>query len=135
MFHSVMKDLTIDEIRLYRPDLYQEIVEDVLMSGYAGRTDEVYDFIIPTINDMRKEVKEITDQLKYDLSRIIERKINHELRNAIEKIEKGTNYKAQWKEVEKRNIYKELLENQQVQKDLYEAYLSKKKKKTIWGQS
>ena len=72
-------EISVDDIRKNRPDLYQEIVEDVLMSGFAGRSDEVLSIVLPAINEMRAEIKTMTDQLKYDLESIVEKEARKKL--------------------------------------------------------
>lgn len=37
MREDVIRSITIDELRIFNPNLYQEIVEDILRSNYIGR--------------------------------------------------------------------------------------------------
>lgn len=101
--------ISVDDLRQNRPDLYQEIVEDVLMSCFAGRSDEVYGIILPAINEMRAEIKTVTDQLKYDLEAIVEKQAKKRFKKLLLEIEKATVYKSNWQISEKKKIRSELL--------------------------
>ena len=58
--------ISVDELRRNRPDLYQEIVDEVLLSAFAGRADEVYDIVLPAINEIQAEIKTVTDDLRIE---------------------------------------------------------------------
>ena len=85
-----LDEATIDDIRELRPDLYQEIVEDVLMGSFAGRTDEVFNIVVPAINEMRSEIADITEQLKHSLESIVEKEARARFKKLMQDIEKAT---------------------------------------------
>ena len=123
-------EISVDDIRKNRPDLYQEIVEDVLMSGFAGRSDEVLSIVLPAINEMRAEIKTMTDQLKYDLESIVEKEARKKFKKIVSDIEKATTYKLEWRETEKRKIRAEILreikEQQQQQQQEISSHINRK---------
>ena len=85
-----LNEATIDDIRELRPDLYQEIVEDVLMGTFAGRSDEVYGIVLPAINEMRREIAETTEVLRHSLESIVEKEARSRFKKLIQDIEKAT---------------------------------------------
>lgn len=104
-----LDEATIDDIRELRPDLYQEIVEDVLMGSFAGRTDEVFNIVVPAINEMRSEIADITEQLKHSLESIVEKEARARFKKLMQDIEKATVYRNVWREKQKRAIIEEFL--------------------------
>ena len=104
-----LAEATIDDIREFRPDLYQEIVEDVLMGSFAGRTDEVFTIIVPAINEMRSEIADVTEQLKHSLESIVEKEARARFKKLMQDIEKATVYRHTWREEQKRSIIEEHL--------------------------
>lgn len=104
-----LAEATIDDIREFRPDLYQEIVEDVLMGSFAGRTDEVFNIIVPAINEMRSEIADVTEQLKHSLESIVEKEARARFKKLMQDIEKATVYRNVWREKQKKAIIEEFL--------------------------
>lgn len=104
-----LNEATIDDIKELRPDLFQEIVEDVLMGTFAGRSDEVFNIVVPAINEMRSEIADVTEQLKRSLEFIVEKEARVRFKKLMQDIEKATAYRNVWHEKQKRVIIEEYL--------------------------
>ena len=98
--HEVIRDLTMDELRESNPELYQEIAEDIMVSAFAGRSDEVYSIVLPTIDEMRKEIEDSMELLKRELSAIVDRNAKKKFAELLAEIEKATSYKNKWRQKE-----------------------------------
>lgn len=92
-------------------------IGNVPVSGFAGRSDEVYGIVLPAINEMKAEIETVTTQLKRDLGAIVEKEVRIKLKKILSDIEKATVYKSNWREKEKRKmrteIQREIKEKQQ----------------------
>ena len=97
---EAIRDITMDELRENNPELYQEIAEDIMMSAFAGRADEVYSIVLPAINEMRKEIDDSMELLKRELSAIVDRNAKKKFAKLLSEIEKATSYKNKWRQKE-----------------------------------
>ena len=97
---EAIRDITMDELRENNPELYQEIAEDIMMSAFAGRADEVYSIVLPAINEMRKEIDDSMELLKRELSAIVDRNAKKKFAELLSEIEKATSYKNKWRQKE-----------------------------------
>lgn len=93
------KSLTMDELRKWNPELYTQIVEDVLVSAFAGRSDEVLSIVLPTIDEMRREIKDSMELLNRELAVIVDRNANRKFAKLLADIEKATRTKAKREKV------------------------------------
>lgn len=107
------QEISVDDIRKNRPDLLQEIIDDVLVSSFAGRSDEVYNIVLPAINEMRAEIETVTKQLKYDLEAIVEKQAKKKFANLLQEIDRTTKCWMDWRSAERKKICSEVLRKMQ----------------------
>lgn len=91
-------NISVDELRRNRPDIYQEIVDEVLLSAFAGRADEVYDIVLPAINEIQAEIKTVTDDLRRRLEYIVEIESRKKFKQLLAEIEQTTALRVRFQE-------------------------------------
>jgi hypothetical protein len=70
-----INDLTIDDIREQRPDLYQEIAKEVLKASEIISDDEIANLIKPLVEDWKEETNSKLNLLEKNLQTIVNKQM------------------------------------------------------------